>query len=131
VKIAIVPKGAPQAKLAKEFLSYLIQPERLDSYLKAAHGRWLPVMPELIKSDSFWTNPQDPHIPVAVKQELEGPTEPWPFAYNPAYSQVNAEQVWGKAQGDVITNGLSPEEAVDKAFARIKEIFAQYQIAQD
>lgn len=128
VKIAVVPKGAPQVALAKDFLSYLIQPERLNTYLKAARGRWLPVMPEVIKSDPFWTNPADPHIPVAVKQELDGPTEPWPFAYNPAYSQVNAEQVWGKAEGDVVTNGVSPEEAVDHAFSRIKEIFAQYQI---
>ncbi|SNB67752.1 carbohydrate ABC transporter substrate-binding protein, CUT1 family [Arboricoccus pini] len=131
VKIAVIPKGAPQVKLAKDFLSFLIEPERLDSYLRAARGRWLPVMPELIKSDPFWTDPTNPHIPVAVKQELEGPTEPWPFVYNPAYSQVNAEQVWGKAIGDVITNGLTPEKATEKAFARIREIFAQYQIAQN
>ncbi|HET7413060.1 MAG TPA: ABC transporter substrate-binding protein [Pararhizobium sp.] len=128
VKVAFIPKGAKNPDLAKDFLAFVAQPKRLDNMLKAARGRWLPVMPELIKDDPFWTNPKDPHIPVAVKQEVTGPTEPWPMAYNPAYAQVNAEEVWGKAEGDVVNNGVSPEKAVDNAFAQIKKIFSQYQI---
>ncbi len=128
VKVAFIPKGAKHIDLAKDFLAFLAQPKRLDSMLRAAQGRWLPVMPKSIKEDPFWTNPKDPHIPVAVKQEVTGPTVPWPMAFNPAYAQVNAEQVWGKAEGDVINNGVSPEKAVDTAFSRIKSIFAQYQI---
>ena len=130
VKVAMVPKSAHQVQLGKDFLKYFTDPQRLDSYLVAARGRWLPVMPEVIKSDPFWNNPKDPHVPVAVKQEVQGPTEPWPMAYNPAYAQVNAREVWGKAEGDVILNGKTPEQAVDDAFAKIKDIFAQYQIAQ-
>jgi multiple sugar transport system substrate-binding protein len=128
VKVAIVPKGAPHVDLAKAFLKFFVEPKTLDSYLVAARGRWLPVMPELIKSDPFWTDAKDPHVPVAVKQEFEGPTQPWPMAFNPAYAQVNAEEIWGRAEGDVLVHGKSPDEAVDAAFARIKEIFAQYQI---
>jgi multiple sugar transport system substrate-binding protein len=85
-------------------------------------------MPESVKSDPFWSKTQDPHIPVAVKQEIDGPTEPWAMAYNPAYAQVNAEEVWGKALGEVANNGVKPEDAVDHAFARIKDIFAQFEI---
>ncbi|MGH6942984.1 MAG: ABC transporter substrate-binding protein, partial [Geminicoccaceae bacterium] len=129
VKVAMVPAAAQHVDLAKDFLEFFAEPKNLNEYLKAARGRWLPVMPELIKDDPFWTDPKDPHIPVAVKQEVEGPTVPWPMAYNPAYAQVNAEEIWGKAEGDVILNGKTPEEAVDAAFQRIKEIFSQYEIA--
>ena len=68
----------------------------------------MPVMPESVKSDPFWSKTQDPHIPIAVKQEIDGPTEPWAMAYNPAYAQVNAEEVWGKALGEVVNNGVKP-----------------------
>jgi multiple sugar transport system substrate-binding protein len=128
VKVAIVPKGAQHVDLAKDFLRFFIQPKNLDQYLVAAEGRWFPVMPEIIKDDPFWTNPKDPHIPVAVKQEVDGPTAPWPMAFNPAYAEVNAQEIWGKAEGEVLLNGVSPEKAVDDAFARIKDIFSQYKV---
>jgi multiple sugar transport system substrate-binding protein len=128
VKVAIVPKAAEHVDLAKDFLKFFVDPKNLDQYLVAARGRWMPVMPEIIKNDPFWTDPKDPHIPVAVKQEVDGPTEPWPMAYNPAYAQVNAEEIWGTAEGAVLVHGETPQQAVDEAFARIKEIFAQYSI---
>jgi multiple sugar transport system substrate-binding protein len=129
VKVAIVPKAAEHIETAKAFLKFFVTPENLGEYLAAARGRWMPVMPEIIKNNpSFWTETKDPHIPVAVKQEIDGPTEPWPMAYNPAYAQVNAEEIWGRAEGDVLVHGKTPEEAVDAAFDRIKEIFSQYSV---
>lgn len=128
VKVAMIPKHAQHVELAKSFMKFLVKPENLNEYLKGARGRWLPVMPKIVQDDPYWTDPSDPHRKVAVKQEVEGPTKPWPMAFNPAYAQVNAEEIWGKAEGDVIINGKTPEQAVDNAFARIKEIFAQYQV---
>lgn len=128
VKAAFIPKGAKNVALAKDFLSFLAQPKRLDAMLTAARGRWLPVMPQLVKDDPFWTDPKNPNLQVAIKQEVTGKTAPWPMVYNPAYAQVNSEEVWGKAEGDVINNGVTPAKAVDTAFARIKAIFAQYEI---
>jgi multiple sugar transport system substrate-binding protein len=129
VKVAIVPKAAEHIEAAKAFLKFFVTPKNLGDYLAAARGRWMPVMPEIIKDNpSFWTETKDPHIPVAVKQEVDGPTEPWPMAYNPAYAQVNAEEVWGTAEGAVLVHGETPEQAVDEAFSRIKEIFAQYNV---
>ncbi len=58
---AFVPKGAKNVELAKDFLRYLIQPKVTNEYLKAGLGRWLPAMPELVKSDPFWLDPKDPH----------------------------------------------------------------------
>jgi multiple sugar transport system substrate-binding protein len=46
--------------------------------------------------------------------------------YNPAWGQVNAEQLWGTAHADVIKNGMTPTAAVDKAFRRMEAIFANY-----
>ncbi|HTZ77675.1 MAG TPA: ABC transporter substrate-binding protein [Stellaceae bacterium] len=128
VKLAFIPKGAKNVDGAKDFLKYLIQPKVIDAYLVAARGRWLPVMPSLAKEDPFWTDPKDPHRAVATHQELDGPTMPWFQAFNPAYADVNAEQVWGKAEANVMTGGMTPEKAVDQALAQIKTDFAKYPV---
>lgn len=128
IKSVLVPAAAEHVELAKKFLSYLIQPKVLDQYLKASQGRWLPVMPGIIKNDSFWTDPKDPHLPIATRQEVTGATEPWPQELNPAYAHVNSQEVWGRAVGQVLVNGMQPAEAVDQAFAQIKQIFSEYKI---
>jgi multiple sugar transport system substrate-binding protein len=128
VKLAFVPKGAKNVDGAKEFLKYLIQPANINTYLKGALGRWLPVMPQLVKDDPFWTNPKDPHVPVATDQELNGPTLPWFQSFNPAYADVNAQQVWGKAEANVMVNGMTPQKAADEAFKQIEQIFSKYKL---
>ena len=55
-----------------------------------------------------------------------GPTFPAFNGYNPAWGQVNAEQLWGGAHADVIKNGMTPTAAVDKAFKRAEAIFEKY-----
>jgi multiple sugar transport system substrate-binding protein len=85
-------------------------------------------MPSVVKSDPFWTDPKDPHRPVAVHQELDGPTMPWFQSFNPAYADVNAEQIWGKAEAAVMQGGMTPEKAVDQAFSEITAAFAKYPV---
>ncbi len=126
VKMAFIMKGAKNEAAAKDFLKYIIQPKVLDTYLVAARGRWLPVMASIVRNDPFWTDPRDPHLPVATKQEVEGPTQPWFQAFNPAYADVNAQQVWGKAEANVMQGGMTPDKAVDAAFAQINDIFSKY-----
>lgn len=128
VKLAFIPQGAKNVAATKDFLKYLIEPKHIDAYLKAALGRWLPVMPSLVKSDPFWTDPSDPHRPVATRQELEGPTMPWFMSFNPGYADVNAQQVWGKAEANVMQGGMTPTQAVDQAFKEINTIFAKYPV---
>lgn len=128
VELAFIPKGAQNADAAKDFLRYLIQPTHLGTYLKEAKGRWLPVMPSIVHNDPYWLDPHDPHRPPAVKQGVLGTTTTWFYVYNPAFAQVDAEHVFQVAASDII-NGMSPDQAVDKAFGRIQDIFAQYQIA--
>ena len=52
------------------------------------------------------------------------------LTFNPAYAQVQNEHVWSVGWVDIMRDGMAPEKAAEKAFKRIEEIFAKYQIAQ-
>jgi hypothetical protein len=41
------------------------------------------------------------------------------------YDQVWQERVWPKAIHRIVTEGISPEQAVDEAIARIKQILSE------
>ena len=124
----LIPKGAKNVEVGKDFLKYLIQPKICGEYLKIGLGRNVPAMPSIIKADPWWMD--DPHRKAYVNSALLGPTVPPFWVYNPAYAQVQNEHVWGVAWADIITGGMTPEAAAEKAFKRIEEIFAKYPIAQ-
>ncbi|MBW4515799.1 MAG: ABC transporter substrate-binding protein [Timaviella obliquedivisa GSE-PSE-MK23-08B] len=125
VKQALIFKNAKNIKAAKAFLTYFVEPDRLNAYLINSRGRSFPTMPSSLK-DSFWQSSADPHISKAVKQ-LQGQTRLFYHILNPAYSQVQEESVWGQALQQIIVNGRSPEAAVDEAIARIQKIFDEWQ----
>jgi multiple sugar transport system substrate-binding protein len=124
---AVIPNGAKNVEIAKEFLKYAIEPKVLNEYLKGGLGRWAIPMPEMAKSDPWWLDPKDSHRKTHTEMALFGPTIPWYEAYSPAIAQVNAEHVYQAAFSDV-THGMSPEQAIAKANKRIEEIFAKYPI---
>ena len=126
---AVIPKGAKNVDLAKEFLKYAVQPKVLNEYLKGGLGRWMLPMPEIAKSDPFWFN-EDPHRTAFATETLIDPTVPLYEAFNPATAEVNSEHVFSLAMLDVMNNGMTSEQAIDKAFKRVEEIFAKYPIAQ-
>jgi multiple sugar transport system substrate-binding protein len=126
---ALIPKGAKNVTVAKEFLKYSVQPNVLNEYLKGGLGRWALPLPEIAKSDPFWFQ-QDPHRTAYAEETLIHPTLPLYEAFNPAMAEVNAEHVFSIAMLDVMNNGMTPEQAVDKAFKRAEEIFAKYPITQ-
>jgi multiple sugar transport system substrate-binding protein len=129
--VTFIPQGAKNAEVAKDFMKYLIQPKINGDYLKTGLGRFLPVMPELVKNDPWWTDPKiDPHRPPYIQQAFVDPTTPYFYTYNPAYAQVETEHVWGVAMADIMAHGMAPKEATDKAFRRIEEIFTQFPIHQ-
>jgi multiple sugar transport system substrate-binding protein len=125
----VIPKGAKNVTVAKEFAKFMIQPTVLNEYLKAGLGRWVLPIPEIAKSDPFWLK-EDPHRTAYCTQTLIDPTMPIYEAYNPAVAQVGAENVFMSAVIDVMKNGAKPEEAAAKAFARAETIFAKYPIVQ-
>ncbi|MEB3340859.1 ABC transporter substrate-binding protein [Okeania sp.] len=123
VKEPVIFTSSPHPKLAKEFLSYLVQPENLGAYIKGAKGRYFPIMSQLWK-DPFWSNKKDPQISVASQQFTEYKTRLLSNLSNPIYAKIDSENIWGKAMQKVLIEGLSPTEATDFAINRIKDIFA-------
>jgi len=130
VEGAVVPKGAKNVEVAKDFLKYVIQPEVTDAYLKAGLGRWLPTMPSLIKQDPFWLDPKDPHVKAYTEEGLVTPTIPAFAVYNPGYAEANAQQIWGVAHADVIQHGMTPQAAAENALGKIKAILAKYPVVE-
>src|SRR5438270_3678457 len=58
----LIPKGAINVDVAKDFLKYFIQPKVNNEYLKTGLGRSTPAMPSVVKTDPFWLDPKDPHV---------------------------------------------------------------------
>jgi len=126
---SVIPKAAKNIAVAREFVKYRIEPKTLNAQLKGGLGRWIVPVPEIIKNDPFWLQ-SDPHVTAYARQTILGPTMPVYEAFNPAVAQVNAEHVFSVAMFDVMNNGMTPEQAVDKAFRRAEAIFEKYPIAE-
>jgi len=124
----LIPKGAKNVAVAKDFLKYVIQPDVDNQLLKVGLGRNLPPMPSIVKKDPWWF--ADPHRAAYANQALLGPTVPNFWALNPAYAQVQNEHVWPNGWADIMQNGVAPQAAAERAFKRVEEIFAKYPITE-
>jgi multiple sugar transport system substrate-binding protein len=123
---AVVFKHGPNVATAKSFVRFLVGEGWLAHYLDFSGERMLPPMSKLLES-SLWLDPGDPHHMAAVMQ-----AESRPAAYdytavsgNWRHSRVSRERVWPSAVHRVAAEGVSPEQAVDEAIARIKQILAE------
>ena len=119
-------KAGGHVPLTKEFVRFLVAEGWLAHYLDFSAERLLPPMPKLLDAP-FWLDPSDPHRMAAAMQLL---TSPRTYNYavvsgDPRYLLVGRERVWGKAVHRVAADGISPEQAVDEAIARIKQILAE------
>src|SRR5438105_10465571 len=81
----LIPKGAKNVEVAREFLKYFIQPKVNNEWLKTGLGRNIPCMPSVVKGDPWWF--ADPHRDAYVKQGVLGQTVPAFWAYNTASAQ--------------------------------------------
>jgi multiple sugar transport system substrate-binding protein len=127
---AFIAKGAKNVEVAKDFLRYVIHPQVANAYVKAGLGRALPAMPNMVKNDPFWLDPNDQHRATYAKQGMLDPTVPVYPIFNPGYAEADSQQIWGTAVADVIREGMTPQAAAHKALARIGEILARYPVAQ-
>jgi multiple sugar transport system substrate-binding protein len=122
-----IPRGAKNVETAKDFMKYFVQPQVMNENLKNGLGRWVPVIPQIVKDDPWWLDTkEDPHRAPYVREAVLGPTFPGYNGFNPAWGQVSAEQLWGNCHADVIKNGMTPAAAVDKALKRADAIFAKF-----
>jgi multiple sugar transport system substrate-binding protein len=125
---AVVFKGGRNVALAKEFVRFLVADGWLAHYLDFTAERFMPAMSKLLE-EPFWLDPSDPHQMASVMQ-ITSRSLAREYAYdaisgNSGHELVNQENVWGKAVHRVVTEGVSPGQAVDEAIARIKQLLAQ------
>ena len=126
----MIPKGAKNIEVAKDFQKFMLTPEINQQFLKGALGRFLPIYPELAKNDPWWSDSKrDPHVPPYVQQGLYSPTKPDYFSFNPAWAQVRAEHPFNVAFHDIVADKVPVKDAAMKALKRVEEIFGKYQIA--
>jgi multiple sugar transport system substrate-binding protein len=125
VNRAAVFKDGGNVDSAKEFVRFLVGEGWLAHYLDFAGERMLPPMPKLLEAP-FWLDPSDPHRMRSAMQLLTRPRaldQYTPFDLRDR--EVAQEAIWPKAVHRVVTEGISPEQAVDEAIARIRAILSQ------
>jgi multiple sugar transport system substrate-binding protein len=123
---AVVFKAGRNPALAGAFVRFLVEEGWLAHWLDFAGDRYLPPMRKLVEQP-FWLDPQDPHRMRAAMQILTHPHQLHTGVPNKEWQshRVWDENVWGKAVHRIVTDGISPEQAVDEAIARIKEILSE------
>jgi multiple sugar transport system substrate-binding protein len=123
---AVVFGSGGNTATAKQFVRFLVNEGWLAHYLNFSGERVLPAMPELLEAP-FWLDPNERHHMAAVMQ-----VSLRPLAHNYAavagnwrHQLVDQEAVWAKAVHRIVTENISPEQAVDEAIARIKQILSE------
>jgi multiple sugar transport system substrate-binding protein len=120
---AVVFEDGGHVPTALEFVRFLVGEGWLMHYLDFSGERILPSIPALL-DQPFWLDPSDPHRMSAVIQVASRPPA---HDYTAAsgdlgHHQVYNDRVWAKAIHRIATEGITPEQAVDDATVRIKQI---------
>jgi multiple sugar transport system substrate-binding protein len=113
--------------LAGDFVRFLAEEGWLAHWLSFTGDRYLPPMRKLVEQP-FWLDPSNPHRMHAAVQMLTRTHQ-----YNGLGVRDNEvrsgrileEEIWGNTVHRVVTEGISPEQAVDEAIARIKQILSE------
>jgi multiple sugar transport system substrate-binding protein len=118
VNAGIVFKAGKNPELAKKFVSFLLKDENVGPYVEGTLGRYFPVKSVGIEAP-FWR--EDGHRQY-VYDNVKAGTGINEFSLNHKFTLVNNQGLWQKAAGDIITNGVAPEKAVDDLLAEMKRI---------
>jgi multiple sugar transport system substrate-binding protein len=120
---AVVFKAGKNPALASDFVRFLAE-GWIAHWLTFAGDRWLPPMRKLVEQP-FWLDPSDPHRMRAAIQILTRPHHsPGPGVRDQEWrsDRIGEEEIWGNAVHRVAADGISPEQAIDEAIERIKQI---------
>jgi multiple sugar transport system substrate-binding protein len=126
VHSAAVFKDGAHVATAQEFVRFLVAEGWLAHYLDFSAERMLPPMQKLL-DQPFWLDPSDPHRMAAVMQVSSRPMQ-YDYAQasgNWRHGRLRQEFTWARAIHRVAVEGVSPEQAVDEAIARIKQILSE------
>jgi len=124
VNRAAVFKDGGHVATAKEFVRFLVGEGWLAHYLDFSAERMLPPMPKLL-DQPFWLDPSDPHRMRSAIQLLTRPRTYYYEVVTGDWRHGEAYSVWPEAVHRVAADGISPEQAVDEAIVRIKQILSE------
>jgi multiple sugar transport system substrate-binding protein len=124
VNRAAVFRNGDHVANAKEFVRFLVGEGWLAHYLNFSGERMLPPLPKLLEQP-FWLDPSDPHRMRSAMQLLTQPRSYDYVAVTGDWRHSERNNVWPEAVHRVAADGISPEQAVDEAIARIKEILSE------
>lgn len=117
----LAPEAGRHPEAAQDFLAYILRNNDLNRLIQGFKGRILPVMPELL-DHAFWRDSRDAHISTAVKL-LDIPCQ-WAYeVVNPAFSEVQRQQIWAKAIRRIVQDKSSVAMAVSWTIEQIREIY--------
>jgi multiple sugar transport system substrate-binding protein len=127
LSLASVFQGGRNPTLAADFVRFLAEGGWLAHWLTFTGDLWLPPMRKLVEQP-FWLDPSDPHRLRAAMQMLTRTHQ-----YNGLgvrdnewrSTRIFKEEIWGNAVHRVVTEGISPEQAVDEAITRNKQILSE------
>ena len=126
VERGVVFRAGGNPALAEDFVRFLAEDGWLAHWLDFAGDRFMPPMRKLVEQP-FWLDPSDPHrmraaIQLLTRQHLmniEVRDHEW------ISNRISQERVWGNTVHRVVTEGISPEQSVDEAIARINQLLAE------
>jgi multiple sugar transport system substrate-binding protein len=126
VLLGVVFKDGGHLANARDFVRFLAEGGWLAHWLTFAGDRYLPPMRKLVEQP-FWLDPSDPHrmraaIQIMTRSHL---IDVGIRDHEWQSDRITAENVWGKAVHRVVADGISPQQAVDEAIARIKQILSE------
>ena len=124
---AAVFRNGQHVDLARDFVRFLVEDGWLAQYVNLTDERNLPPISKLM-DQPFWLDPSDPHRMAAAMQGLTKPMGNIAYvaqAANWRLVKVWQDRTWQKAVHRAAADGISPEQAVDEAIARIKEILSE------
>ena len=130
----VIPKGAKNLTVAKDFAKYFMQPEIENEWVKGGIGRAVPIYKEQALNDPWWTKsgPENlrPHIAPMIEQGFKRPTLPEWHYFTPAWADVENEHVFQRGLVSVAQGQSTVKEALDQAFTEAEAIFAKYPMEQ-
>jgi multiple sugar transport system substrate-binding protein len=123
---AVVFRDGADVAAAELFVRFLVAEGWLAHYLDFSGERMLPPSAKL-RDQPFWLDPSDRHRMASVMQLA---SRPLAHSYAAAagnwrHDLVEQEYVWATAIHRVAAEGISPEQAVDEAIARVEEILSE------
>jgi multiple sugar transport system substrate-binding protein len=122
---AVVFKAGGNPTLAGDFVRFLAEEGWLAHWVDFAGDRFMPPMRKLVEQP-FWLDPTDPHRMRSAIQSLTRThlLDVYVRDHKRQSGQI-WQNSWGNAVHRVVTENITPEQAVDEAIARIKQILAE------